>query len=150
MKKLVIPFLILALISFENCQPSSSDEKVQVLRDADKNCEAAYESKDINRVLSFYDEYAFIVKNPPIQGKDNIRRFLEQLFSLPDFQLTWQVEDAWTSKSEDIAYTSGSWQQQWTKDGKLIKSTGRYLGVWRKQKDGTWKVLVDMNDFNNK
>lgn len=126
MKKFVIPFLILAFFSFKSHSQSSSDKELQLLRDTDKNWAATCESKDVNRMLSFYDEEAFFVQNPPVRGKDSLRELWGKYFSLPDYLLTWQVEDARISESEDLAYTSGPWQQQWTKDGKLIKSTGRY------------------------
>lgn len=43
-----------------------------------------------------------------------------------------------------MKYTSGIWDQAMIgKDGKEKKSKGRYLAVWKRQKDGSWKVLVD-------
>ena len=143
MKKLILPFLILSLFSFKNPQQSNSDKDLHLLRDTDKNWAAAFESKDIERMLSFYDQEAFFVQNSPVRGIENLRKFWEKYFSLPDYKLTWQVEDARISESGDLGFTSGPWQQQWTQEGKLVKSTGRYVAVWHKQKDGTWKVLVD-------
>jgi len=143
MKKVITLLLILVLIQLRSFSQSTSEKDLQQLRETDKNWAAACESKDVIRMLSFYDEEAFFVQNPPVRGKENLREFWKKYFSMPDYLLTWQVEDASISKSGDLAYTSGPWQQQWTTDGKLIKSTGRYLAVWRKQTDGTWKVLVD-------
>jgi len=125
MKKLILPFLILSLFSFKNPQQSNSDKDLQLLRDTDKNWAAACESKDIERMLSFYDQEAFFAQNSPVRGIENLRKFWEKYFSLPDYKLTWQVEDARISESGDLGFTSGPWQQQWTREGKLVKSTGR-------------------------
>lgn len=120
-----------------------NDDELQLLRETDKSQSEACTSKDLNRFLSFYDDEAIgIIQNTSIRGKENLKKFWENNFSLPDFQITWQVEDVFISQSGDLGYTSGPWQQQWTKDGKLIKSNGRYLTVWRRQKGGAWKEIV--------
>jgi ketosteroid isomerase-like protein len=141
-KKIII-FLTFSLFSISVYSQSSSNEVLQLLLDADNNWATACKSKDVNRMIAFYDEEATLVVQPPVRGADDLRKLWEKYFSLPDYLLTWQAEDAWISKSGDIAYTSGPWEQQWTQDGKLLKFTGRYLAVWRKQKDGSWKVLID-------
>lgn len=139
----IIISLIFALFLFTNFQQPGLDRELQLLKETDKNWAEAFEAKDLNRILSFYDEEAYFVQDPPVWGKDKLRKFWEDFFALPDYTLTWHVEDARISKKGDLAYTSGPWLQQFTQNGKTNKSTGRYLAVWRKQKDGTWKVLAD-------
>jgi ketosteroid isomerase-like protein len=47
------------------------------------------------------------------------------------------------AKSGDLAYSTGDWKQVYTQDGKERRSSGNYLAVWKKQGDGSWKVLLD-------
>jgi ketosteroid isomerase-like protein len=35
---------------------------------------------------------------------------------------------------------------QRTPDGTVRRATGKYLNVWKKQPDGSWKVLVDIGN----
>lgn len=142
MKKILFLLLVIILSACKNSIQVNNNDELKHLRETDKSQSEACTSKDLNRLLAFYDDEAIGIRDTPIRGKDNFKKFWENMFSLPDYQITWQVEDVFISQSGDIGYTSGLWQQQWSKDGTLIKSNGRYLTVWRKCKDGTWKEIA--------
>jgi ketosteroid isomerase-like protein len=142
MKKILLFLLLFILSACKNSIQVNNDDELKLLRETDKNQSEACASKDLNRLLSFYEDDAIGIQNAPIRGKENLQKFWANAFSMPDYLLTWQAEDVFISESGDIGYTSGPWQQQWIQDGKLIKSNGRYLTIWRKQKDGTWKQLI--------
>jgi ketosteroid isomerase-like protein len=142
MKKTLFFLLLIIFSACKNPIPVNNDDELKLLRETDKSQSEACNFRNLNRFLTFYDDEVIGIQNPPIRGKDNMKKFWENLFSLPDYQIKWQVEDVFISQSGDIGYTSGPWQQQWTQEGKLIKSNGRYLTVWRKYKDGTWKEIV--------
>ncbi len=42
------------------------------------------------------------------------------------------------------AYETGSYKYEYKEGGKPAVDTGRYVTQWRKQKDGTWKLYLDM------
>jgi ketosteroid isomerase-like protein len=48
------------------------------------------------------------------------------------------------ARSGELGYTSGTYDFS-MKDasGKIISDKGKYVTVWKKQADGTWKVLLD-------
>jgi periplasmic protein TonB len=48
------------------------------------------------------------------------------------------------SKSGDLGYVRGSYDASYTAAGTHVREHGKYLTVWKKQLDGTWKVAVDM------
>ena len=60
------------------------------------------------------------------------------------YQLTWTTTDAQMGPSGDMGYTWGHFEGR-TKDaaGNPVVTSGRYITVWRKQKDGSWKVSLD-------
>ena len=83
--------------------------------------------------------------DPVATGKAAIAKLTASAFTIPDFKLTWQPEKVVVARSGDLGYTSGTYI--WTfKDasGKPVSDKGKYLTVWRKQADGSWKVLFDM------
>jgi ketosteroid isomerase-like protein len=61
-----------------------------------------------------------------------------------NYQLTWTPTDAVMGPSGDMGYTWGHYEGR-SKDanGNPVLSGGRYITVWRKQPDGTWKVVLD-------
>lgn len=65
-------------------------------------------------------------------------------WSPKDYQLTWTPTDAMMSPDGDMGYTWGHYEGR-SKDanGNPVLTSGRYITVWRKQPDGTWKVVLD-------
>jgi ketosteroid isomerase-like protein len=63
------------------------------------------------------------------------------------YQLTWKPEGARIAESGDMGYTWGHYDGV-SKDsqGNAVKTSGRYMTLWRKQSDGTWKVEVDASN----
>jgi ketosteroid isomerase-like protein len=61
--------------------------------------------------------------------------------------LTWAPVKAEMAASGDLGYTYGNYvYTAKNKEGKLVTSYGKYTSIWRKQKDGQWKVVVDMGN----
>ncbi len=61
-----------------------------------------------------------------------------------DYQLTWTPTDASMGPSGDMGYTWGHYEGR-SKDanGNSVLTSGRYITMWRKEADGTWKVVLD-------
>ena len=61
--------------------------------------------------------------------------------------LTWTPVKAEMSASGDLGYTYGNYvYTAKNKEGKLVANYGKYTSIWKKQKDGQWKVVVDMGN----
>jgi ketosteroid isomerase-like protein len=60
------------------------------------------------------------------------------------YQLTWTPTDAQMGPSGDMGYTWGHFEGR-SKDaaGNPVTTSGRYMTVWRREKDGSWKVVLD-------
>jgi len=60
------------------------------------------------------------------------------------YQLTWTPTDAQMSPSGDEGYTWGHFEGR-SRDvnGNPVTTSGRYITIWRKQADGSWKVALD-------
>jgi ketosteroid isomerase-like protein len=78
----------------------------------------------------------------PLIGKVAIAQSAN--WSPKDYQLTWTPTDALMGPSGDMGYTWGHYEGR-SKDanGNPVLTSGRYITVWRKQSDGTWKVVMD-------
>jgi ketosteroid isomerase-like protein len=94
----------------------------------------------------FADDGAELVNGGGIvTGKENIRQALGPWG--PDLSLTWTPVKAEMAASGDLGYTYGTYVfKDKDKDGKLVTAYGKYATVWKKQKDGSWKVVMDMGN----
>jgi len=81
---------------------------------------------------------------PPIVGREKIR---ENMSGSSKAVLKWEPAKAEVAKSGDLGYTWGNYQVSWTgEDGKTQILYGKYLNIWKKQPDGTWKAVVDIGN----
>lgn len=78
----------------------------------------------------------------PLVGKVAIEKSATWLPK--DYQLTWTPTDGMIGPSGDMGYTWGHFEGH-SKDanGNPVTTTGRYMTIWRREKDGTWKVVLD-------
>jgi ketosteroid isomerase-like protein len=61
--------------------------------------------------------------------------------------LSWTPVRGDMAASGDLGYTYGNYIfKSKNKEGKIVSSYGKYMSVWKKQKDGSWKVAVDMGN----
>lgn len=80
----------------------------------------------------------------PVQGRDAIR---ELMSGGPAAVLTWEPKAAGIAASGDLGYTWGFYEAR-KADGTGPVKKGKYITVWRKQADGSWKFVVDGGNSN--
>ena len=58
--------------------------------------------------------------------------------------ITWHPVFAWVAGSEDLGFTVGDYIATLRgPSGAAVQRFGKYLTVWQRQRDGTWKFVVD-------
>lgn len=79
---------------------------------------------------------------PALVGKVAIEK--SATWSPKIYQLTWTPTDGMMGPSGDMGYTWGHYEGH-SKDanGNPVTTAGRYMTVWQREKDGTWKVVLD-------
>ena len=61
-----------------------------------------------------------------------------------DYQLTWTPQGAQMGPSNDMGFTWGHYEgHSKDKNGQPVVISGRYITVWKKMADGSWKVAMD-------
>ncbi|HTX76702.1 MAG TPA: nuclear transport factor 2 family protein [Terracidiphilus sp.] len=78
----------------------------------------------------------------PLVGKVAIEK--SATWSPNEYQLTWTPTDGMMGPSGDMGYTWGHYEGH-SKDanGNPVTTSGRYMTIWRREKDGAWKVVLD-------
>jgi len=80
-----------------------------------------------------------------IQGHEAIRALMGPSFADPNFSLRWEPVYAEVSGSGDLGYTHGTFVvSHHDPDGNPVKSYGKYVSIWRKEADGSWKIVADL------
>lgn len=60
------------------------------------------------------------------------------------YQLTWAPQGAQMGPSNDMGFTWGHYEgHSKDKNGQPVVISGRYMTVWKKMPDGSWKVAMD-------
>ena len=95
-------------------------------------------------VAWFAEEGMQLTPEGNIKGRAAIREYMGPAFARPDWSLAWKPTFAEISRSGDLGYTTGTYESR-GKDaqGKPTLRTGRYVTIWKKQADGSWKVVLD-------
>jgi ketosteroid isomerase-like protein len=136
-------------LAFAAAKPDLERERAALLK-AEADFEKARAEKGLEGWLSFFaDDTANVAPGEPISiGKETMRKRLEKEWN-PDLKLTWKPAKADVADSEDLGYTFGTWELTGkSKKGEPVHLTGKYATVWKKQKNGTWKVVLDLGNVD--
>jgi len=104
---------------------------------------------DLDGVMSFYSKDAVLLApNEPIATTGKAIRAAWAPLCAKSTTIGWKATKIEVAKAGDIAYMYGMYKLS-LKDagGKAIKDSGKFLEVWKKQRDGKWKCTADM--FNS-
>ena len=146
------PFILagcIALLSFTFAgTAAAADTKIeQALRDLDAKWSAAAGAKDVDKTVSYYSEDAVVMppNAPSAKTKETIRSAWKEMLTSPGAAISWKATKVEVAKSGDLAYVSGTYEEATTDaSGKPVKDRGKYVEIFKKQADGTWKVIVDI------
>jgi ketosteroid isomerase-like protein len=138
--------IVLFLFSFAASILAADPKAEQALRDADDQWSKAAGAHDLEKTVSFYSSDAIVLppNGPAITTKDGVHDMWKQL--IRDMQsMSWKATRVEVAKSGELGYITGTYEMS-IKDetGKLINDKGKYLEVWKKQADGSWKCSADM------
>lgn len=136
-----------ALFAADHNKDKIEAEKKALIQ-AETDFETARAQKGMEGWLSFFaEDTANIIPGKPITfSKADMREQLTKNWN-PDMILKWQPVKVDVAASGDLAYTIGTWQITGkNRKGEPISMTGKYVTIWKKQADGTWKVAVDIGN----
>ena len=142
--------LVLAIVALSNLRSAASPPKdsTETLKQLEAEFMKAAAEKGSQGYMSYYADDAVELPNgaPILQGKEAIAKTMGFLDN-KDNHLTWTPVGADISASGDLGYTYGNYEFRATgKDGKPIVDHGKYTSIWKKQKDGKWKVVLDIGN----
>ncbi|MBV8115382.1 MAG: DUF4440 domain-containing protein [Silvibacterium sp.] len=135
----------------ENAPDTAADEKA--IRDNEAAWNNDWKAKDPDKIVSHYspDAVLLIANMPAMKGGDAIKSGIGPMLKDPHLSLTFAPTVVVIAKGDDMAYTQGIYTMTYTepKTGLTLIEKGKYVTVYKKQDDGTWKAVEDIDNADS-
>ena len=115
------------------------------IRAADQAWLEAFAAGDLERSLQFCaDDCEVMPQNAPAaKGLEAIRSLFHEWFR-PGLKIRWTPDRV--EASGELGYSSGTYEMSFEDSGERVSNRGTYVAVWKKQSDGSWKVVRDISN----
>jgi uncharacterized protein (TIGR02246 family) len=127
--------------------PDTRAADVQAVKDVEAAWVKSAADKDAEKYASFYAEdcSGLYPGAQTLNGKAAIKAVMAPYLADPKFSLTFQSTRTVASKGGDMVYSQGTYTSTMTnpKTKKLMTDKGKFLTVYIKQADGSWKAVAD-------
>lgn len=94
--------------------------------------------------LEFLAEDGIVFQPGPVNGKEVWGKRAET-----SLDLVWEPTFAVIARSADFGYDTGPAKWRANKKEEKFTSHGQFISIWKKQKDGSWKVALDCGIENS-
>ena len=118
--------------TFAKMEMMDADRKFSNLS-AEKGMKAAY--------IEFIDSNGVLLRpgQLPIAGADAVDFLVQQ--NDADYTMSWEPSNGYIAKSGELGYTYGVYALRPSTKDTIIYGT--YVNIWKKEKGGTWKFVLD-------
>jgi uncharacterized protein (TIGR02246 family) len=129
--------------------PEPADTRAQdeaAIRALETAWSAALQAKDVDKFVANYapDAVTLPANGPIATTPADIRKGIAEMMASPGLSMTFRPTSVFVAKSGDVAYTYGTYDLSMTgPDGRPVTDKGKYVTVYKKQADGSWKAAVD-------
>ncbi|HEX6715719.1 MAG TPA: DUF4440 domain-containing protein [Pyrinomonadaceae bacterium] len=143
--------LLLLLVLAMACQTQTvadthaADEAA--LRNLDSEWSKAAGARDVDKTVSYYAADAMVMPPniPSLTTKEAIRGLWQSMLGSAGFSGGWNATRVEVAHSGDLGYVTGTYEfAERDAGGQPMTDKGKYLEVWKKQSDGSWKCVIDM------
>jgi ketosteroid isomerase-like protein len=124
-------------------------DAAQHLMQVDRDFDAATARQGLDGWVSYFAEDGIMMPtgSDMVVGAKAIREYESKAFAVPGFALRWEPVEA--GVSGDLGYTYGLFKSARNgADGNQVFSYGKYVTIWRKQRDKSWRVALDIGNSN--
>jgi len=142
------PILLMACVSVSAAAAQTPDLKAAAaaIMKADSDFNQSVADRNRERFLSLIADVTTFNggTSDEIHGRGAVMKEWSRFFDKDGPTLTWKPTKAEVVGAGDVGYTTGtSVFRGRGPDGKPAERRGQYITVWRKQADGSWKVVFD-------
>ena len=127
-------------------RPSPAD--AEALMEADRAFAAAVAEGGSEAWASWFHEDGAMIQPGvgEVRGRVEILAFMAGLDD-PGTSLRWEPLRAEIAASGDLGWTTGTFVSESVGEaGEAVRGEGRYVSIWRRAADGSWKVVMDLGN----
>jgi ketosteroid isomerase-like protein len=115
------------------------EEAVRAMTNAEKKFyETGQEKGTRAAFLEFLAPDGIVFRPGPVNGQEAWSKRPET-----GLDLVWEPTFAAIARSGDFGYTTGPAKWRASKKGEKFLGYGQFISIWKRQKDGSWKVALD-------
>jgi hypothetical protein len=143
----ILPVFIAALL-FTSCDLKSDQEnkadafaKMEMM-EADRKFSRMSAEKGMKAAFIEYIDSNGVLLRPghlPIAGADAVDFLIQQ--NDAEYTMSWEPSNGYVAKSGELGYTYGVYALRPSVKDTVIYGT--YVSIWKKEKGGTWKFVLD-------
>ena len=144
-----ISWLFIICLCIVSCKTDSNEVLMEAYKTEILNTERAFaklaKAKGLKVAFLFYASDEAVLKRGGklIKGKKAIGEYFEKQ-TLQNVRLEWEPDFISVSDSGDLGYTYGPYEFEATDEtGKIIKDSGIFHTVWKKEPNGEWRYVWD-------
>src|SRR5712692_1812518 len=130
--------------------PDTREADLRAVRETDAAKMRAWADKDADKIAFFFADDAthFSPNRPALKGRQSIRETFKERQADPSRTVSAEATSIEVSRGGDLAYGIGVYTATSTdpKTRKVMTEKGRYVTVYEKQPDGSWKGVVNMDN----
>jgi ketosteroid isomerase-like protein len=107
--------------------------------DAHATLAAAFNTGNVDTVMSMYDFNGIIVPEPgkPVSGKENFEEAIKAILSIKG---KMEIKTVYCLQTGNLAVGRSEWN---ITDGNEVKVSAKGIEVMKQQPDGAWKIVID-------
>jgi hypothetical protein len=130
-------------------------ERAPAIEDSEHHFAEASSARGVGGWVDWFDEHGaqwdegeHEGEGKRIEGKAAIKEYMTPLLSRPSFRLEWKPIISALAPGGALGYTVGTWEGVVLGEGgqRVVKRHGAFVTVWKRQADGSWRVLFDTGD----
>ena len=146
MNKMILP--VVAVMLLASCifpkkkEPQANAFAKMEMMNADREFSKMCAEKGMKTAFIEYLDSNGVLLRPghlPIAGADAVDFLIQQ--NDTDYSMTWEPKNGVIAKSGELGYTYGIYALRPSLKDTVIYGT--YVSIWKKEKGGTWKYVLD-------
>lgn len=148
MKTALLPALVVVVLTGCSSAPPADNRAAALkqVKAADDGVIAAFAKRDAAQMAAAYAaDAALMINNSKLMKGDEVQAALKALATDPNFSMSLDTQKVEAAKSGELGYTRGAYVLTVTDPTtkKVVKEVGKFLTVYAKQPNGSWKIVDD-------
>ncbi len=139
---------VAAALALGACRRAPDAEAARAaIRDADVAFAEATQARGVDGWVEYFaDSGVQVTPGRNVVGRAAIRELMAPSLGDTTRTLTWRPTSAEVSQDGSLGYTIGRWERTARRRDSVLVTRGSYVTIWRRQADGSWKVVLDVGN----